>query len=199
MNLERAMIVVGFDEIKNILTCLAFLKEILNRWKLSQEDLAILWTHSLAVGYAAKVLSARTMVEEPEKAFTIAILHDLGKVLFYAYGDRYRKVEKEANETGRDICTLEREAFGIDHQEVGYYISIKWRFPEEFSTAIRRHHGPVDGRNPLSDLVRIADAFVTNPQSDLGAEGIILSKEKEWIWDETRRISELLGVSDAGK
>src|SRR5512135_611695 len=27
MNLERAMIVVGFDEIKNILTCLAFLKE----------------------------------------------------------------------------------------------------------------------------------------------------------------------------
>jgi putative nucleotidyltransferase with HDIG domain len=198
-NLERAMIVIGFEEIKNILMCLAFLKEILNRWKLSQTDIAVLWTHSLAVGYAAKVLAARTMAEEPEKAFTIAILHDLGKVLFYSYGDQYRKIEREANENGRDICTLERETFGIDHQEVGYYISRKWRFPEEFSTVIRRHHGPPDRRDPLSDLVRIADAFVTNPRSDLGAEGIILSREKEWIWDETKRISELLGVADAGK
>ncbi len=197
VTLERAMIVIGFEEIRNIIMCLTFLKEILNRWKLTQRDLAVLWTHSLAVGYAAKVLSTRTMAEEPEKSFTIAILHDLGKVLFYAYGERYRMIEKEANETGRDLCVLEREIFGIDHQEVGHFISTKWRFPAEFSEVIRRHHEPANGKIPLLDLVRAADAFVINPQSDLGAEGIILSREKEWIWDETKRISELLGVSDA--
>jgi HD-like signal output (HDOD) protein len=197
VNLERAMIVIGFEEIKNIVMCLAFLKEILNRWKLNQNDLAVLWTHSLSVGYAAKVLSARTMVEEPEKAFTVSILHDLGKVLFYVYGDRYTAIQKEADETGRDLCMLERETFGIDHQEVGYYVSVKWRFPEEFSTVIRRHHGTPDGENPLLDLVRTADVFVTNPRADLGPDGIILSREKAWIMDETKRISVLLGVTDA--
>jgi putative nucleotidyltransferase with HDIG domain len=199
VNLERAMIVIGFEEIKNIIMCLAFLKEILSHWKLSQRDLASLWTHSLTVGYAAKVLSARTMVEEPEKVFTISILHDIGKVLFYVYGDRYRGIEKEARETGRDICVLERETFGIDHQEVGYYISVRWRFPEEFSTVIRKHHGPSEGKSPLLDLVRIADRFVTSPRTDLGPEGMILSREDEWITNETKRISELLGVNDAGK
>jgi putative nucleotidyltransferase with HDIG domain len=198
VNLERAMIVVGFDEIKNIIMCLTFLKEILNRWKLSQKDLASLWTHSLMVAYAAKTLSAKTMVEDPEKVFTISVLHDLGKVLFYAYGDEYGRVEKEAKETGKDLCFLEREFFGTDHQEVGYYISAKWRFPAEFTNVIRKHHGKAEGKIPLVDIVKLADRFVTDPRADLGPEGIILSREREWIESETRRINELLGVSHAG-
>jgi putative nucleotidyltransferase with HDIG domain len=199
VNLERAMIVVGFEEIKNIIICLAFLKEILNRWKLSQRDIGVLWTHCLAVGYAAKILSTRTMVEDPEKVFTVSILHDIGKIMFYAYGDQYRTIVEEAQRTGRDLYALEKETFGIDHQEVGYFISVKWRFPEEFSTVIRRHHGRPDGKDPLLDLVRIADMFVDNPLADLGAEGIILQRERDWIANETRRISELLGVPDAGE
>ena len=162
-NLERAMIVIGFEEIKNIVMCLACLKEILNQWKLSQRDLAHLWTHSFEVAYAAKILGAKTMADEPEKAFTAAILHDIGKVVFYTFGDQYRKMIEEARKAGKGIHVLERETFGVDHQEVGYLISVKWRFPEEFSAVIKAHHGKKDGSNTLLDLVRIADAFVDGP------------------------------------
>jgi putative nucleotidyltransferase with HDIG domain len=198
-NLERAMIVIGFDEIKNIVMCLAYLKGILNQWKLSQQDLAHLWRHSLAVAYAAKILSSATMVDEPEKAFTVSILHDIGKVIFYTFGDQYRKAAEEARKGGREIHTLEKDIFGIDHQEVGYFISMKWRFPEEFLTVIRGHHGKREGKDPLLDLVRVADAFVDNLAADLGAEGLILQGEKERIAHETKRVSELLGVIDAGR
>jgi len=197
VNLERAMIVIGFEEIKNIIMCLAFLKEILGRWNLSQKDVTALWTHSLSVANAAKVLSTKTMTEEAEKVFTVSILHDVGKVFFYAYGDQYRQLEKESMETGRDLCALERETFGIDHQEVGYYISVKWRFPDEFTGVIRKHHSPSQEGNALLELVGTADRFVTNPRADLGPAGIILSKEKDWIAGETKRISELLGVGNA--
>jgi putative nucleotidyltransferase with HDIG domain len=192
--LERAMIVVGFEEIKNIVMCLAFLNEILRRWKLSREDLATLWTHSLGVSYAARTLANKTMGDEPEKAFTVSILHDLGKVLFYSHGAEYRKAAQEAALSGKDLCVIEKEVFGIDHQEVGYYIATKWRFPEEFSTVIKKHHGKPDGENVLLDLVRIADRFIDNPRADLGPEGIILAKEKDTIESETHRISQLLGV-----
>jgi putative nucleotidyltransferase with HDIG domain len=196
-NLERAMIVIGFEEIKNVVICLAFLKEIIGKWNLSQKDIVSLWIHSLSVGYAAKALATRTMTEEPEKAFTVSILHDVGKVFFYAYGEQYRSIEKEAAESGRDICVLEREAFGIDHQEVGYYISVKWRFPDEFSEVIRRHHVQSRGEDDLLGIISTADRFVMNPQADLGPAGIILSKERDWIASETKRISELLGVGNA--
>jgi putative nucleotidyltransferase with HDIG domain len=198
-NLERAMIVIGFEEIKNIVTCLAYLKEILNRWKLSQQDLAQLWSHSVAVAYAARILGSKTMVDEPEKAFTVSILHDIGKVIFYTFGDEYRKMAEEAHKGGKDIIALEKETFGIDHQEVGYVMSVRWRFPEEFSAVIRGHHGKRDGKNGLLDLVRVADAFADNRDGDLGAEGLILQGEKEQIERETKRISELLGVIDAGR
>lgn len=197
-NLERAMIVIGFEQIKNIVMCLACLKEILSQWKLTQRDLAHLWTHSFEVAYAARTLGDKTMAEEPGKAFTASILHDIGKVVFYTFGDRYRRMCEEARKGGVGIHILEKEAFGIDHQEVGYMISVKWRFPEEFSGVIRWHHGQKDGRNRLLDLVRVADAFIDSPSADLGAEGIILQGEREQIAREARRVSELLGVTDAG-
>jgi putative nucleotidyltransferase with HDIG domain len=196
-NLERAMIVIGFEEIKNIVMCLACLKEILNQWKLSQRDLAHLWKHSLSVAYAARILSSRTMADEPEKAFTVAIVHDIGKVVFYTFGDQYRAMTEKAKREGKSIHVLEKEAFGVDHQEVGYLMSVRWRFPEEFSRVIRRHHGTRDGMDALVDLIRVADTFVDDPSADLGAEGIILNSEKERIMRETKRVSELLGVTDA--
>jgi len=195
-NLERAMIVIGFDQIKNIVTSLAYLNEILGKWRLSRRDLAHLWTHSLGVACAAQVLANKTMIEEPGTVFTVAILHDIGKMVFYTLGDEYWKVIEEAQKSGKGINTLEKEAFGIDHQEVGYFISVKWRFPEEFSEVIRRHHQRGEAKGSLLDLVRVADVFIDNPACDLGAEGIMLLSEKESIERENKRVSELLGVVD---
>ena len=90
--------------------CLVFLKEMLGRWKLSQEDLASLWSHTLSVACAAKVLAEKTMTEDREKVFTVAILHDLGKVPLFLYGDLYRKMRAEAAANGGDICSMEKEA-----------------------------------------------------------------------------------------
>jgi putative nucleotidyltransferase with HDIG domain len=199
VSLQRAMMVVGYDEIKNIVMCLAFLKEILHLWKLSQKDLAVIWTHSLGVGYAAKTLSSHLMIEEPEKVFTVSILHDIGKIIFYSCGDQYRQIVEEARQSRRDLFVLEKETFGIDHQEVGYYMAVKWRFPEEFSEVIRNHHERSNGMGRLADLVRIADRFIDDPKADLGAEGIILQREKVKIMEDTKRISSLLGVTDAGE
>jgi putative nucleotidyltransferase with HDIG domain len=193
--LERAMIVVGFEEIKNIVMCLAFLNEILHMWKLTREDLQNLWTHSVSVSYCARTLADKTMIEEPEKAFTVAILHDVGKALFYTYGDHYKNILHEAARSGSDLCILEKEAFGIDHQEVGFYIGSKWRFPEEFVTVIRKHHGAPEGLGSLLDLIKISDKFIENPKADLGPGGMILSKDFEKIMNETKRISALLGVA----
>ena len=198
-NLERAMVAIGFEEIKNMITCLVFLKEILSGWKLSQADIRTLWSHSLSVACAARILAGRTVSADPEKAFTAAILHDIGKVIFLTCGEPYRKVVREAAQTGRDICALEQEAFGTDHQEIGYVMAVKWRFPEEFSEVIRSHHGKPEAKGSVCRIVNVADRFVENPDADLGAEGMVLQGGKDRIALEIKRIGELLGVSNAGR
>ncbi len=194
-NLERAMVAIGFDEIRRIVMCLVFLKEMLHQWKLSQADLALLWTHTLSVACTAKVLAAKTMAEDREKVFTVSILHDIGKVPFFMHDDRYGKLIEEAGRTGTDICSLEVETFGIDHQEVGRFMAVKWRFPQEFSNVIGKHHGRAETGESLVDLVAKADRFVDNPAADLGPEGIVLRGEADLIKTERDRIGELMGVA----
>ena len=47
--------------------------------------------------------------------------------------------------------------------------------------------------------MRVADRFAENPDADLGAEGMVLQGERDLMVRETRRISELMGVIDAGR
>jgi len=74
-------------------------------------------------------------------------------------------------------------------------MALKWRFPQEFSAVILKHHGRVATGEPLVDLVAKADRFVENPAADLGAEGIILQGEANSITAETKRVSDLMGVA----
>jgi putative nucleotidyltransferase with HDIG domain len=194
---NRLFNVVRYDQAisSKIVMCLVFLKEMLHQWHLSQADLALLWTHTLSVACAAKVLAARMMTEDREKVFTVSILHDIGKVPIFMHGDRYRKLMEEARRTGTDLCSLESAAFGIDHQEVGQFMAVKWRFPPEFSAVIQKHHGRVETGETLVDLVAKADRFIEDPSADLGAEGIILRGEANLIKAETKRVGDLMGVA----
>jgi len=195
MSLQRAMIVIGLEELRYIVTCLVFLEGILRKLSLKEDDLHALWKHSVYVAYSAKVLSANTLVEEPEKVFTLALVHDIGKLILYMYLDDYRYLIDGCNGKRKDLCGEERARFGIDHQEIGYYMSMKWRFPSEFGKIIRYHHDdkPVGECEALLRVVKKADTFADFPDTDLGMDGLVLMREKARIDNETARIIALLG------
>ncbi len=195
VSLDKAMIMVGFEEIKRIIMCLVFMKGITVQWRLEQGDVAAIWGHSLNVALAAQALCTKMALEEPGKAFSVSILHDIGKVVFFTYGERYRKIANEARLTERDVCELERAEFGFDHQEVGHYLSTKWGFPEVFSAAILDHHSPHDGKVPLIDVVRDADAFACGRElAPPETERAALQCGREMMQAETDRIRRLIGV-----
>jgi putative nucleotidyltransferase with HDIG domain len=195
VSLERAMVMVGFKEIERIIMCLVFMKQIMTPWRLGQDDLAAIWEHSLLVAHAAKTLSAKTSLEESEKAFAISIVHDIGKIIFYTYDSEYRSLATEAALGSRDVCDLERARYETDHQEIGHLMSVKWGFPGEFSEAVKDHHSPPDGRVPVIDVLREADAFACGSGRYLPeSERIILQNEKDLIGTETERIRRLVGI-----
>ena len=135
------------------------------------------------------------MTEDREKAFTVSILHDIGKVPLFMHGDRYRKLIAEAGRTGTDICSL--ESGDLRHRPSGGrpIHGDEVEVPRGVLAVIRKHHGRAETGEPLVDLVAKADRFVENPAADLGAEGIILQGRRDLIKAETKRISELMGVA----
>src|SRR5687768_3794825 len=70
-----------------------------------------LWKHSFAAAVAAHLLAGRAG-EDPEVAFTTALLHDLGKlVLAQAHGRKYTALIEESAVQNRGMCRLETDAF----------------------------------------------------------------------------------------
>jgi len=196
-SLQRAMTTIGFDEVKNIVMCLLFLVNILKELKLKPEVLMDLWKHSLFVACASKALATRMVSEDPHKVFTLALLHDIGKIVFYLSMEDYRQVMEEAVRRGKPLSQIEKAAFGVDHQEVGHILSIKWKFPEEFSYVTRYHHEHAQpGKYELLlKIISAADRFSVERNHASDPESFILLKERDQITKEVRRIMAFFNVA----
>lgn len=191
-NLQRAMLTIGFEEVRSIVTCILLMEGIMKLLKLNEEDLLILWKHSIEVACAARLLSERLMLDDPQKVFTASLLHDIGKVIFYAFSSEYREMQSKVK-PGTDLAALERKHFGIDHQETGYIIARKWKFPADFSRVVRNHHKDLsDPDDALLRLVAVSDRFYARALGNQSTEGFMLNKERDVIAFEVRKIMKFM-------
>jgi putative nucleotidyltransferase with HDIG domain len=139
-----------------------------------------LWKHSLAAAMAAHLL-ARRSGDDPEVAFTTALLHDVGKlVLSQAHGLRYVALVEESSLEKRGISHLEQAAFHVDHATVGGRILQQWNFPEKISAAVVSHHNPLrasrsNGR--LSAITYLANILAYRIGRGLGFPDYVLSPD----------------------
>jgi putative nucleotidyltransferase with HDIG domain len=120
------------------------------------------WRHALGVALATRGL-ARALDRSDEPAFTVGLLHDIGRL---ALAVHFPQATSEALCRGPAHAgapqTLEREVLGADHLEVGAQVAAQWNFPPEILVAIAGHHTPrgaAGGAASLADLVHVADAI----------------------------------------
>jgi putative nucleotidyltransferase with HDIG domain len=197
-SLSQAIINIGFQETKSIIVCLLFMENIRKTLKLKDEDLLTFWKHSIYVACSAKVLSEKTLAEEPQKAYISSLLHDIGKIVFYAEVDDYNSIVRGADTNGNSLNKIENKIFGIDHQEIGHIIAIKWKLPEAMSHVIRYHHEQDPFEEKYKHLVKItqtADRFLLNPDYYADPEHLILLKEKGNIEREIKKNMEVLNIN----
>jgi putative nucleotidyltransferase with HDIG domain len=117
-----------------------------------------LWNHSLATAAAALVL-ANLKGFDPEVAFTVGLLHDVGKVrLVQTVGPEYAEMIKQSRQ-GQPLYILEAQKWRIDHAVIGGQLFKKWLFPDNMRDALLLHHS-VMGSTPnlnFAALINLAD------------------------------------------
>ena len=110
------------------------------------------WAHAAATAAGAALVASRVGAPRNE-AFSLGLLHDLGRALLHRV-DAAESANIDAAARAGDVTLLnaERASFGIDHADAAARVLEAWRFPPAFVEAIRDHHS--DQRPVTAPLTR---------------------------------------------
>lgn len=210
-SIERAIVLLGLNAVKNIAVA-ASLGQLFRGGRLSSEFAAKdLWTHCIAVGVAARDLAKNMKVPVADEAFLAGMIHDMGiLVALQQYPEKLRMVCDQAKASARPFCEIEREALGLDHQQLGAALAEHWKFPRSCQLVAGYHHRPQalseQGRL-LVTLVYVADTICGQSKHGFNLttvhqvlDNAVLNDvkiEKSLVESTANRLSELVSVASS--
>jgi len=155
-SINKAVVILGMMKAKNIIMTLALRQMMVSQG--SRE----LWEHSIKCAVAAEYLANEFKIINPDDAFIIGFLHDIGKILLNSKNPvKYSKIRYMAQQGEADICGLETAHFGTDHCNLGSMISKRWQLPVILTNCIKYHHKPTLSSLPAAcGIVYMADRLV---------------------------------------
>jgi putative nucleotidyltransferase with HDIG domain len=161
-SVDQAVLILGHQQILHIVLTLAFggaMTVPLAGYAVEANEL---WRHSLTSATAAEfiVSSAIDVNVDPPVAFTVGLLHDIGKlVLNQVLTPEYQKdIRARMTEKGLSRAEAEKEVLGTDHGEVGGALLQAWHLPDDIIEAVANHHHPIVEPAPrLSAVANVAN------------------------------------------
>lgn len=163
-NLERAIVILGLREIKNIIFMMSVIR-------LFPQDLSPVFSkakflkHSIYTAHTAETLAKALKQNFKSSPFLAGLLHDIGKIFLeqnfhQAYSSIYQKTQQEK----QPYQILEKRILGIDHAEIGGIIAASWNFPPDLVEAIKQHHHNNSSQQKFSSIIYQANMLVNSRQ-----------------------------------
>jgi putative nucleotidyltransferase with HDIG domain len=164
----RAVVYLGHVEVRNIIWRACVNEGLGSGDRAVQALLDGLWQHSFACSKVAFAIAKNRGMAEPDKISTMALLHDIGKLIcLNVWPDRAKRLYYPVQFSDRSVLEEEMR-LGARHARLGAAVAAAWGLPAESLQVIRHHHAPsyvsisqVDpgSRRPLA-VVHMADLFV---------------------------------------
>jgi putative nucleotidyltransferase with HDIG domain len=155
-SIERALLLLGFDELKRLALALSVKSSFHNAMRL--DLMRRVWRHCLACAMICDELSVACSPTQSrdDGAYTAGLLHDIGRLaLFAAHPTEYSQLLTTA-EPEADILECERRVLGADHCQAGAWLAKKWELPLEIGAVAAGHHDPpVPEAGDVENLVRV--------------------------------------------
>jgi putative nucleotidyltransferase with HDIG domain len=138
-DINEAVYRLGFYEVYQITVALFGMRALTSSSLVPGFPAEELRRHSSIAAIAAGAL-ARDVGAPEGTAFTTALLHDVGKLIF-ALGEQVRYVGLIAHckTTGESLSNLEEKSFGFDHSKIGAQLLRRWGVPEELVLPVLDH------------------------------------------------------------
>lgn len=156
--IEQAVVVLGFDEIRNIILGKAVFNSFKN-FNLHRESIDLFWEHSFTCGLAAKLIGEHLLIS-PSELFIAGLIHDIGKLaMLITFPGEYALLHELIEPYQFRSISREQQEFSVSHDTVGMRILNRWMFPEKLVTATGYHHHPeqADAHRKYPVIVQLAD------------------------------------------
>jgi len=165
-SLERAIIMLGLNTIKNMTLTTAVLEQFSSKqFKNAGFNIDEFWKHSLGVAVASKILAEKFDIPKKfrEEFFIGGLLHDIGKlILARYYPNEMNSILKQTKELKIPILTIENRELQFTHPEIGEKIAQKWKLSNALIKAIASHHGPDYNEWKSEEFKLIASVYIAN-------------------------------------
>jgi putative nucleotidyltransferase with HDIG domain len=119
------------------------------------------WTHSVATGRIAGMLSARLQLGTPADAVTAGLLHDVGRALLATkFGNHYKALVEAAKSCDCPSTQWERELVGLHHGEIAAHAFKQLGLPEMLRDVVLVHHESMSACQALKISTRLIALIV---------------------------------------
>ena len=160
-SLQRAVVILGFDTIKEVVTTTSVAHYFFDSGFDNGIDRPGLWIHSVGTAKAAQLISEELRFEQPDIMYTIGLLHDIGKLLLVlCFPERYCKVIQLTKEKKYHVILAERKVLNIDHPMIGKVLCDLWNLPDSLTEGLFYHHDPSyasPDNQKLTRIINLAD------------------------------------------
>ncbi len=138
-----AIVLLGFDAIRNLLLTTSVFDLFSNRKKLSLIHQEQFWDHSLGCAVAAKVIGNHLRYDKVEELFVAGLLHDIGKIVEMIFlSQAFNDINHMVKNKNVLMVTAEKKILGYTHPEVGKLLAERWNLPPKLINVILHHHQP---------------------------------------------------------
>lgn len=140
-SIKKAVVRIGFDEMRTAVMNLAVIDQFSDEATAAGLDIAQFWEHAISTGVIAAKIAASVERESTEAAFTMGLLHDIGRaILASELGDRYLDVANSARQLQLPLEQVESRVLLFDHAQAMDRVLHKWGFPKHLINPIVFHH-----------------------------------------------------------
>ncbi len=177
-NVPQAVTLLGFATLKNTLLAAA----VFDMFRVAGTgfDLNALWKHSVTTATAAKLIAKRVRYPQSEKAFTAALLHDVGKIILARFlPQALSEIVDTVLGEQMAMYDAEKKILGLSHPALGAWTLGRWGLPSPIVEAVEFHHHPTRAQTSFDLAAIVYLANILAHRSGIGSGGDTLMREMD--------------------
>jgi diguanylate cyclase (GGDEF)-like protein len=141
-SVHQAMVYLGLNTVKNLALSFSLLRTFEHKNK-SSFDYVQFSKDSLVGAIAAKLIAEKTNRQHGENAFFLGLLQNIGlPIMAESMPVQYEEVIMKTKSNSASLHEVESQLLGLNHMEVGEYVTHAWGLPAKLTVPIGAHHIP---------------------------------------------------------
>lgn len=148
-SVQKAVVRIGLERIRQAVLNIAVVERFASAKFDEELSTPQFWEHAIACGIISSELAHAVAPEQAEAAFTMGLLHDVGRVIYAEQlGDIYLEVLRTARTMQLPLEQVESRMLLLNHADVMDRVLHTWSFPKDLINPIVFHHlSPGNVRN----------------------------------------------------